>query len=36
MLKIEKVKAKVQAGKSKLVPALGQEALDEGNTPGNG
>ncbi|MFZ7132640.1 MAG: corrinoid protein, partial [Eubacteriales bacterium] len=29
--KIEEVKAKVEAGKTKLVPGLVQEALDEGN-----
>ncbi len=34
MSKIEEVKAKVEAGKSKLVPGLVQEALDEGSTPG--
>ncbi|WP_303866519.1 corrinoid protein [Acetobacterium wieringae] len=33
MSKIEEVKAKVEAGKSKLVPGLVQEALDEGNSP---
>ena len=34
MSKIEEVKAKVEAGKSKLVPGLVQEALDEGSAPG--
>ncbi|WP_303869071.1 corrinoid protein [Acetobacterium wieringae] len=34
MSKIAEVKAKVEAGKSKLVPGLVQEALDEGNSPG--
>ncbi len=33
MSKIEEVKAKVEAGKSKLVPDLVQEALAEGNKP---
>jgi len=33
MSKIDEVKAKVEAGKSKLVPGLVQEALDAGNTP---
>lgn len=33
MSKIEEVKAKVEAGKSKLVPRLVQEALDEGSAP---
>ncbi|AFA48310.1 corrinoid protein [Acetobacterium woodii] len=33
MSKIEEVKAKVEAGKSKLVPGLVQEALAEGNKP---
>lgn len=33
MSKIEEVKAKVEAGKSKLVPVLVQEALDEGSAP---
>ena len=33
MSKIEEVKAKVEAGKSKLVPGLVQEALDEGSSP---
>jgi len=33
MSKIEEVKAKVEIGKSKLVPGLVQEAIDEGNTP---
>ncbi|MBC3889809.1 cobalamin-binding protein [Acetobacterium paludosum] len=33
MSKIEEVKAKVEIGKSKLVPGLVQEALDEGNKP---
>ena len=33
MSKIEEVKAKVEAGKSKLVPGLVQEALDEGSAP---
>lgn len=32
MSKIEEVKAKVETGKSKLVPGLVQEALDEGNS----
>jgi len=32
MSKIEEVKAKVEIGKSKLVPGLVQEALDEGNS----
>jgi len=32
MSKIEEVKAKVEAGKSKLVPGLVQEALDAGNS----
>ena len=32
MSKIEEVKAKVEAGKSKLVPGLVQEALDEGSS----
>ena len=31
MTKMEEVKAKVEAGKTKLVPGLVQEALDEGN-----
>ncbi|MDP4128018.1 MAG: corrinoid protein [Bacillota bacterium] len=31
MAKIEEVKAKLEAGKAKLVPGLVQEALDEGN-----
>lgn len=31
MSKIEEVKAKLEAGKAKLVPGLVQEALDEGN-----
>ncbi len=34
MSKIEEVKAKVEAGKSKLVPGLVQEALDAGSAPG--
>lgn len=34
MSKIEEVKAKVEAGKSKLVPGLVQEALDAGIAPG--
>ncbi|MDK2961571.1 MAG: hypothetical protein PWP20_697 [Eubacteriaceae bacterium] len=33
MSKIEDVKAKVEAGKSKLVPGLVQEALDAGDAP---
>ncbi|WKY48071.1 corrinoid protein [Eubacteriaceae bacterium ES3] len=33
MSKIEEVKAKVEAGKSKLVPGLVQEALDAGDAP---
>ncbi len=33
MSKIQEVKAKVEAGKSKLVPVLVQEALDEGSSP---
>ncbi|MEL7660665.1 MULTISPECIES: corrinoid protein [Acetobacterium] len=33
MSKIQEVKAKVEAGKSKLVPGLVQEALDEGSSP---
>jgi methanogenic corrinoid protein MtbC1 len=33
MSKIEEVKAKVEAGKSKLVPGLVQEALDAGDKP---
>lgn len=33
MSKIQEVKAKVEAGKSKLVPGLVQEALDEGSAP---
>ena len=33
MSKIEEVKAKVEAGKTKLVAGLVQEALDEGNSP---
>jgi len=33
MSKIEEVKAKVQAGKAKLVPGLVQEALNEGSAP---
>ena len=33
MSKIEEVKAKVQAGKAKLISGLVQEALDEGNAP---
>lgn len=35
MPKIEEVKALVEAGKAKLVPALVQEALDEGNSAKN-
>ncbi|MDR3599871.1 MAG: corrinoid protein [Desulfosporosinus sp.] len=35
MTKIEEVKAKVEAGKAKLVPGLVQEALDEGNAVGD-
>ncbi|MDD3306225.1 MAG: corrinoid protein [Acetobacterium sp.] len=34
MSKIQEVKAKVEIGKTKLVPGLVQEALDEGNAPG--
>ena len=34
MSKIEEVKAKVEIGKTKLIPGLVQEALDEGNAPG--
>ena len=34
MSKIEEIKVKVEAGKSKLVPGLVQEALDEGSAPG--
>ncbi|OLN26862.1 corrinoid protein [Desulfosporosinus metallidurans] len=34
MTMIEEVKAKVEAGKAKLVPGLVQEALDEGNAAG--
>jgi len=34
MSKIAEVKAKVEAGKSKLVPGLVQEALDTGSAPG--
>ncbi|MGV8906055.1 MAG: corrinoid protein [Acetobacterium sp.] len=33
MSKIEEVKAKVEIGKSKLVPGLVQEAIEEGNSP---
>jgi methanogenic corrinoid protein MtbC1 len=33
MSKIEEVKSHVEAGKTKLVPGLVQEALDEGNSP---
>lgn len=33
MSKVEDVKAKVEAGKSKLVPGLVQEALDAGDAP---
>lgn len=35
MTKIAEVKAKVEAGKVKLVPALVQEAIDEGNAAGD-
>ena len=35
MSKIEEVKAKVEAGKTKLVAGLVQEALDEGNAAGD-
>lgn len=35
MTKIAEVKAKVEAGKAKLVPALVQEAIDEGNAAGD-
>ncbi|TGE31474.1 corrinoid protein [Desulfosporosinus sp. Sb-LF] len=35
MTKIEEVKAKLEAGKAKLVPGLVQEALDEGNAAGD-
>lgn len=35
MAKIEEVKAKVEAGKAKLVPGLVQEALDEGSAAGD-
>ena len=35
MSKMEEVKAKVEAGKTKLVPGLVQEALDEGNAAEN-
>nr|WP_320024305.1 corrinoid protein [uncultured Acetobacterium sp.] len=35
MSKIEEVKVKVEAGKSKLVPGLVQEALDAGDQPAN-
>ncbi|EGW40876.1 corrinoid protein [Desulfosporosinus sp. OT] len=35
MTKIEEVKAKLEAGKAKLVPGLVQEALDEGNAVGD-
>jgi methanogenic corrinoid protein MtbC1 len=34
MSKIQEVKAKVEIGKTKLIPGLVQEALDEGNAPG--
>ncbi|MDD3305714.1 MAG: corrinoid protein [Acetobacterium sp.] len=34
MSKIQEVKEKVEIGKTKLIPGLVQEALDEGNTPG--
>ncbi|MBU4540484.1 MAG: corrinoid protein [Firmicutes bacterium] len=34
MSKIQEVKEKVEIGKTKLVPGLVQEALDEGNAPG--
>jgi Predicted cobalamin binding protein len=35
MAKIEEVKAKIEAGKAKLVPGLVQEALIEGNAAGD-
>jgi methanogenic corrinoid protein MtbC1 len=35
MSKLEEVKTQVIAGKTKLVPGLVQEALDEGSTPDN-
>jgi len=35
MAKIEEVKAKLEAGKAKLVPGLVQEALDEGTAAGD-
>lgn len=35
MTKIAEVKAKVEAGKAKLVPGIVQEALDEGNAAGD-
>lgn len=35
MTKIAEVKAKVEAGKAKLVPGLVQEALEEGNAAGD-
>ncbi|AET69690.1 putative cobalamin binding protein [Desulfosporosinus orientis DSM 765] len=35
MTKIDEVKAKVEAGKAKLLPGLVQEALDEGNSAGD-
>jgi len=35
MSKIEEVKANVAAGKTKLIEGLVQEALNEGNTPGD-
>lgn len=34
MSKIQEVKEKVEIGKTKLIPGLVQEALDEGNAPG--
>ncbi|PKM52934.1 MAG: cobalamin-binding protein, partial [Firmicutes bacterium HGW-Firmicutes-5] len=34
MSKIQEVKAKVEIGKTKLIAGLVQEALDEGNAPG--
>jgi len=34
MSKIQEVKENVEIGKTKLIPGLVQEALDEGNTPG--
>lgn len=35
MSKIENVKAMLEAGKSKLVPGLVKQALDEGNSAGD-